>query len=311
LTDAGLTRLVTRLPYHLLDVFTAERFSGNPLAVVEEADALSTPQMQRIAREFNLSETVFLLAPRDPVHTARLRIFTPQRELPFAGHPTIGAAALLAQTRAGALLAAQSVAVVLEAEIGLLRCEALRGKSGVTYAECALPAPPRPGPAAPGAEAIAAALSLSPGDIGFDAHEPSIFAAGPAFLFVPLRSREALDRARRAPGLFAAALDGAAGAWLYTKETVDPAAAVQARLLAEGLGFEEDPATGSAAAAFAAVALAFERPEDGAHEFFIEQGYAMGRPSRLTLRMWVEDGRLTHVVIGGQVVRVAEGRLSL
>jgi trans-2,3-dihydro-3-hydroxyanthranilate isomerase len=134
---------------------------------------------------------------------------------------------------------------------------------------------------------------------------------GPSFLFVPLRARAALDRARRAPELFAALLGDAAGAYLYTKEPVDPAAAVHARMLAQGLGFEEDPATGSAAAAFAAVALAFERPNDGAHEFFIEQGYAMGRPSRITLRMWVDGGRLSRVVIGGQVVRVAEGRLSL
>jgi trans-2,3-dihydro-3-hydroxyanthranilate isomerase len=302
---------VTSLAYHLLDVFTARRFCGNPLAVVEGADALSPDEMQAIAREFNLSETAFLLAPRDPVQTARIRIFTPQRELPFAGHPTIGAAALLAETRAGALLAAQPVALVLEAAIGLLRCEALRGTSGVTYAECALPAPPQAGPDAPGKEAIAAALSLDPDDIGFDAHAPAFFSVGPSFLFVPLRARAALDRARRAPELFAALLGDAAGAYLYTKEPVDPVAAVHARMLAQGLGFEEDPATGSAAAAFAAVALAFERPNDGAHEFFIEQGYAMGRPSRITLRMWVDGGRLSRVVIGGQVVRVAEGRLSL
>jgi trans-2,3-dihydro-3-hydroxyanthranilate isomerase len=302
---------VTRLSYHVLDVFTARRFTGNPLAVVEGADALSTQEMQAIAGEFNLSETVFLLSPRDPVNVARLRIFTPRRELPFAGHPTIGAATLLAETRAGSVLSTRSVTLVLEAEIGLLHCEALRGSGAATYAECALPVLPRAGRAAPPIDAIAAALSLTPQDIGFDAHVPTIFSAGPGFLFVPLRSRTALDRARPAP-LFADVLGEAAGAWLYTKETVDPAAAVQARMLAApGLGIDEDPATGSAAAAFAAVALAFERPEDGVHELFIEQGYAMGRPSRITLRMGVEGGGLSRVVIGGQAVRVAEGRLSL
>lgn len=302
---------MTHLAYHLLDVFTATRFTGNPLAVVEGADALAPEEMQAIAREFNLSETVFLSAPRDPVQTARIRIFTPQRELPFAGHPTIGAAALLSETQAAALLAAHPVTLVLEAAIGPLRCEALRGQSGVTYAECALPAPPQAGPPAPQKEAIAAALSLDPQDIGFDAHVPAFFSAGPSFLFVPLRSRAALYHARRAPDRFADTLGAAAGAYLYTNEPVDPAAAVHARMLALGLGFDEDPATGSAAAAFAAAALAYERPEDGAHELFIEQGYAMGRPSRITLRMWVEDGRLSRVVIGGQVVRVAEGRLRL
>ncbi|WP_363350767.1 PhzF family phenazine biosynthesis protein [Methylocystis echinoides] len=302
---------MTGLAYHLVDVFTDRRFSGNPLAIVEGADRLSAEAMRAVAREFNLSETVFLCEPRDPVHSARLRIFTPERELPFAGHPTIGTAALLAETRAGDALARHGVVVALEADVGLLRCEALRGRSGVAYAECALPMTPRQAGPAPTAAALAAALSLKPADIGFDAHVPSAFAAGPAFVFAPIGSRAALDRARRAPAAFAAALGDAAGVFLYTRETVDPAAAVHARMLAQGLGFEEDPATGSAAAAFAAVALAFERPRDGEHEVFIEQGYAMGRPSRITLRMRVENGALAGVAIGGQVMRVGEGRLRL
>ena len=103
----------------------------------------------------------------------------------------------------------------------------------------------------------------------------------------------------------------AAGAYLYTSETVEPAAAVHARMFAHGLGIDEDPATGSAAVAFAGVAQAFESPEDGEHELVIEQGYAMGRPSRITLRLWIENGALAQVAVGGQVVRVAEGRLRL
>jgi trans-2,3-dihydro-3-hydroxyanthranilate isomerase len=305
-----LTEPVTRgLSFHLLDVFTDRRFCGNPLAVVEGADALTAAQMQKIAREFNLSETIFLLAPHDPVHSARVRIFTPARELPFAGHPTIGAAAMLAETRAGDILARSDVVIVLEAELGLLRCEALRARNGVTYAELALPALPRALAAPPGREALAGALSLPVEDIGFDTHVPTKFSAGPSFVFIPLRSREALDRARRSPEYFAATMGEVDGAFLYAKETVDPASAIHARLLANGHGFDEDPATGSAAAAFAAVALQFERPADGAHQLFIEQGYAMGRPSRITLRMSVEKGALAEVVVGGQVVRVGEGRL--
>ncbi len=299
------------LVYHLVDAFTDRRFSGNPLAVVEGAEALSAQEMQAIAREFNLSETVFLREPLDPAHSAGLRIFTPERELAFAGHPTIGAAALLAETRAGDALARNGVVVVLEAGVGALRCETLSGRNGVTYAECALPMTPRKAGPAPAPQALAAALSLPVEDIGFDAHVPSAFAVGPAFVFAPLRSRAALDRARRAPEAFAAALGDAAGVFLYTRETVDPAAAIHARMLAHGLGFDEDPATGAAAAAFAAVALAFERPEDGEHELFIEQGYAMGRPSRITLRMGVARGALARISIGGQVVRVGEGRLRL
>jgi len=297
-----------RLPYHLLDVFTDRRFAGNPLAVVEDADALSDAEMQAIAREFNLSETVFLCAPRDPVHSARMRIFTPAAELPFAGHPTIGAAAFLAETRAGDLLTRHGVAVVLECALGIVPCEALRGRSGVTYAEATLPGTPGTLDSAPEPQALAEALSIAPEEIGFGAHAPTIRAAGPAFVFVPLRSRAALERARRAPA-FAAVIGRVAGAYLYTRETVDPDCAIGARMLANGLGMDEDPATGSAAAAFAAVALEFERPDDGEHELFIEQGYAMGRPSRVTLRMTVERGALARVAIGGQVVRVAEGRL--
>lgn len=299
------------LPYHLLDVFTDRRYCGNPLAVVESAAALTAQQMQAIAREFNLSETVFLQEPRDPVHSARARIFTPRTELPFAGHPAIGAAALLAETRAAEILARSDVAIVLEAEIGLLRCEALRGRSGVTYAQVALPIPPQKLGPAPSLETLAAALSLRADEIGFGAHVPTLYSAGPAFVFVPLRSRDALVRARRAPEFFADAMGAAIGAYLYSRETVDRESAIHARMLAHGLGFDEDPATGSAAAAFAGVAHEFERPDDGEHQLFIEQGYAMGRPSRITLRMSVENGRLAGVAIGGQVVRVGEGVLRL
>jgi trans-2,3-dihydro-3-hydroxyanthranilate isomerase len=299
-----------RLSYHLLDVFTDRLFAGNPLAVVEGADALGAAEMQKIAREFNLSETVFLLEPRDPVHSARLRIFTPAAELPFAGHPAIGAAAFLAETRAGELLSRHGVGVALECALGLLRCEALRGGAGVTYAELVLPGLPATLSGAPGPAALAEALSLAPEDIGFDGHAPTIRSAGPVFVYAPIASRGALERARRSPS-FSEAIGEAAGVYLYTRETVDPDCAINARMFANGLGMDEDPATGSAAAAFAAVALEFERPEDGEHELFIEQGYAMGRPSRITLRMTVEHGALTRIAIGGQVVRVGEGRLRL
>lgn len=303
--------MTRNFPYFLVDVFTDRRFAGNPLAVVEVADALMASEMQAIAREFNLSETIFLQEPRDPVHSARARIFTPRRELPFAGHPTIGAAAVIAETRANEILARSDVVIMLEEEIGVLRCEALRGRNGVTYVELSLPVLPSQLGPAPSREALAAALSLAPDEIGFDDHTATLFAAGPAFVFVPLRSREALDRARADPALFAGAMGEAAGAFLYTRETLDPASAIHARMFAHGLGFDEDPATGSAAAAFAGVAHAFERPDDGDHQLFIEQGYAMGRPSRITLRLSVEKGALVTVAVGGQVVRVAEGKLRL
>lgn len=297
------------LRFHILDVFADRRFCGNTLAVVEAADALRVEDMQAIAAEFNFSETVFLLEPRDPVHTARLRIFTPRTELPFAGHPTIGAAALIAETRAAEIIARSDVALVLEEEVGAIRCEARRAGGGV-YAQFELPAPPKKLGPAPSADALAAALSLTSDEIGLGAHLPSVYSAGAAFVFVPLRSRAALDRARRTEQ-FTSTVGDALGVYLYTDETVDAGHAVHARMLANGLGFDEDPATGSAAAAFAGVAQEFERPDEGEHEMFIEQGYAMGRPSRITLRMSVVAGRLAHVAVGGCVLRIAEGTLRV
>ncbi len=120
-----------RLAYHLLDVFTDVALAGNPLAVVSDADGVSAEQMQAIAREFNLSETVFLLTPRVKLHSARLRIFTPTHELPFAGHPTIGAACLIAFLRAPEMLGRQPLHLVLEEEIGLVGCDVSRFRGAV------------------------------------------------------------------------------------------------------------------------------------------------------------------------------------
>ena len=299
------------LRFHLVDVFADARFRGNPLAVVEDCDALGDAQMLEIAREFNLSETVFLQSPLDPINTARARIFTPASELPFAGHPTLGAAAVLARTRAADALARYGVVIALEEAAGVLNCDAGSGRAGAVYVEFASPAPPQKLGEPPPQADLARALSLDAGDIGFDAHAPSIWSAGAPFVFAPLRSRAALERARREPEAFAAAAGTAAGVFLYTSETLDERAAICARMFANGLGFEEDPATGSAAAAFAGAAHEFENPDDGEHRIFIEQGHMIGRPSRITLRMEIEGGRLSGVHVGGQVVFVAEGVLTI
>ncbi|MBG0810194.1 PhzF family phenazine biosynthesis protein [Methylosinus sp. H3A] len=300
-----------RLRFSTLDVFTTRRFAGNPLAVVLGADGLDCATMQTIAREFNLSETVFVLEPRDPVNTARLRIFTPLRELPFAGHPTIGAAILLATLRAPEMLTRNGVVIALEEEIGLIRCEVVRDASSAILARFVAPRLPVRGERTPDAASLARALGLSAEEIGFGRHLPSSFSAGVEFVFVPLSSRAALDRAGPDPATFAAVMGDAVGAYLYTSETVEPSSAVCARMFANGVGIGEDPATGSAAAAFAGVAHAFEAPEDGEHEFVIEQGYAMGRPSRIILGSRVESGRLAAVSVAGHAIEVQRGDLDL
>lgn len=300
-----------RLRFSTLDVFTNTRFAGNPLAVVLGADGLDSATMQAIAREFNLSETVFVLEPRDSINTARLRIFTPLRELPFAGHPTIGAAILLATQRAPEMLTRNGIVIALEEEIGLVRCDVVRDASHAILARFTAPRLPVRGAWSPEPAPLAKALGLESEEIGFGRHAPSTFSAGVELVFVPIRSRAALDRARPDPAAFAALLGERIGAYLYTSETVEPASAVAARMFANGVGIGEDPATGAAAAAFAGVAHAFEAPEDGEHEFVIEQGYAMGRPSRIILGSRIEAGALVAVTVAGHAVEVQRGDLDL
>ncbi len=301
-----------RLAYRRLDVFTDRPLAGNPLAVVLDAEGLSSAQMQAIAGEFNLSETVFVLPPRDPVHAARLRIFTPAAELPFAGHPTIGAACLIAQLRAPDMIGPAPLRLVLEEEIGPVVCEVFRAR-GALRAEFVAPRLPEIHLAAPLDSArLAAALGLAAGDIGFDGHVPCIASAGVAFGFVPVSGLAALNRAAPDLAALAAALPLPRPAVaLYARETSDTASHVQVRVFVPGLGVAEDPATGSAAAAFAAVARKFETPDDGEHALVIEQGFQMGRPSQIVLSLRVEQGALSEVRVGGASVIVGEGVLTL
>jgi trans-2,3-dihydro-3-hydroxyanthranilate isomerase len=300
-----------RLAYHLLDVFTERPLAGNPLAVVLDADGLDAAQMQAIAREFNLSETVFVVAPRDPVHTARLRIFTPALELPFAGHPTVGAACLIAHLRAPDMLGRQPLRLVLEEQAGPVVCEVLRWQGSLRASFVAPKRPELCGALADRA-AITAALGLNEAEIGFDGHEPVLASAGLAFAFIPVSSLAALNRIAPDFSRFAAAFQlERPAAFIYTRETADPANHVQARVFVPGLGVHEDPATGSAACAFAAVAVQFERPEDGEHTIVIEQGFAIGRPSQIALTMQIAEGALVETSVGGACVKVGEGFLTL
>jgi trans-2,3-dihydro-3-hydroxyanthranilate isomerase len=300
-----------RLAYHLLDVFTDVALAGNPLAVVSDADGLGDEQMQAIAKEFNLSETVFLLAPRNKLHSARLRIFTPTQELPFAGHPTVGAACLIASLRAPDMLGRQPLHLVLEEEIGPVGCDVSRFRGAVRTSFVA-PQTPVLGAPLDDLSGIAGALGLAKDDIGFDDHRPVIASAGVPFAFVPVKGRDALNRLAPKPGFFPEVFPMELPAvCVYTRETADPAHHVQARVFVPGLGVAEDPATGSAACAFAAVAAAFEKPEDGEHTIVIEQGFQMGRPSLIALTMDVSGGQLAQASIGGASVIVGEGFLTI
>lgn len=291
-----------------LDVFTRARHAGNPLAVVLDAEGLDTEAMQAITREFNLSETVFVAPPIDPANRAAIRIFTPGRELPFAGHPTVGTAVLLALRDAQEGRAKDKL--VLEERIGAVSCNvSVRNDQG--RAVFTLPRlPERLGEAAPVAE-LATALGLDPAEIGFDAHEPGVFSGGVGFTLVPITNLEAMGRITLDMMRWNTVMKPAEhpNAFVYCRQTRDAAHHFHARMFAPGMGIGEDPATGGAAAAFAAAVMAFDRPGDGEHRLVIEQGYEMGRPSQIELRLRVERGGLVSASIGGEAVLVSEGVL--
>ncbi len=299
------------LDFYTLDVFTEARFAGNPLAVVLDSDGLTGAQMQQIAREFNLSETVFVQSADNPAHTAKVRIFTPASEMPFAGHPTVGTAALLAELRAAESGFGTTALVTLEEKIGLVRVGVRMSAGRATYAEFDAPKLPEALGGVPPHEVLASAVGLIPGEIGFANHKATRFSSGPVFTFVPVASLDAIGKA--APNLVhwsrAFGDEGGDGAFLYTSQTVHATAQYHARMFAPTHGIMEDPATGSAVAAFAGVVAKFDEPPPGTHKRQIEQGLEMGRASTIALSVEMEEKGLSSVRIGGSAVRVSHGRI--
>ena len=290
-----------------LDVFTKTRFAGNPLAVVRDSDGLGDAAMQAIAREFNLSETVFLLPPGGPSHRARLRIFTPARELPFAGHPTVGTAALI-----GIDAGAGEHAFVLGEKIGPVRCIVTVEDETAATACFDIPQMPSEITPAPDAGAMARALGLDPLDLRLDGFAPAIYTAGVPMAFVPVSGLDAIRRCKPDAPAIAAALGeaGPRAVFVFCRETVDPAFSFHARMFAPAFGIPEDPATGSAVAAFAGLLARFEPQDKGERRFAIEQGYEMGRPSQIGLAIATSVGRLQRVTIGGAAVVVSQGTID-
>ena len=293
------------------DVFTERAFGGNPLAVLPDARGLDPARMQEVAREFNLSETTFVLPPAAPAHTRRLRIFTPVREIPFAGHPTVGTALVLAATGA----------IELEGEITRITFEEGAGPVPVTirsaggrpvFAELTAPEPPTIG-RAPEPAALAAVLGLTPADLRTDAGLPVIASTGLPFLIVELSDAAALARARLDQGLWRRLLDDAEAhpVFLFTRDAAGLDADFRARMFAPAAGVEEDPATGSAAAALGGWLGVNEAPADRITRYVVAQGVEMGRPSRLEITVDRRLGELAAVRVGGGAVLVSEGTIEV
>ena len=268
--------------YYTADVFTDRAFGGNPLAVIPDATGLSSEQMQRIAREFNYSETTFVLPPDDPAHTRKVRIFTPGEEVPFAGHPTVGTAHVLASI-GEVTLTGDETDVVLEEGVGPVRVR-IAARDGVpVFAQLAAAMAPEFGPEPlPPVETIAAAVSLIPDDIVTDPNgdRPRTASCGLPFVFV------------------------------FSRDPERPGADIRARMFAPP-DVEEDPATGSACAALAGYLGALDGREDAALRWIVEQGVEMGRPSVIYVEADKRDGVVVTSRVGGETVMVMEGTIHV
>ena len=296
--------------YITVDVFTDRAFGGNPLAVVLDAGGLSTAQMQAIASEFNYSETTFVLPPRDSAHDAQVRIFTVSNEIPFAGHPNVGTAFVLA-TQASK----PPARFLFEEGAGLVPVDILKKDGKPVGAELTAPQPLKKLTSF-GAEAAAASVSLAAADIRTDRHAPAIASVGMPFLVAELASRDALRRAKPEPAAFSRVLsrDGAVGVYIYTGD-VPPAEMpcdLQARMFFPGSSaLIEDPATGSATVAAAALLADLSGERDGELKLRVGQGVDMGRPSLLLTRVRKENGAVASAHIGGACVQMMEGTFRL
>ena len=302
--------------YAIYDVFTDTRLAGNPLAVVFDADDLDDASMQRIAGEFNLSETVFVKAPDNPAHAARLRIFTPGRELPFAGHPTVGAAIAIAEAgEANGNGGPRDLVSMLEENVGPVRCAVKLAGRKAAFAEFDVPRKSARLEATFERQALADAFSLKPGQIGFENHVPSLWSAGVAFVMIPVHDLAAAAAVEFDPALWERCAPFAEGrlasAYLYCRGGVNHNAKFHTRMFAPDMGITEDPATGAAVAAMSGAIHFFDKLVDGHHPFLIEQGVEMGRPSHIHLHLDVSGGAIAGARIGGEAVRIASGMLDL
>ncbi|KFL28932.1 hypothetical protein JP75_23290 [Devosia riboflavina] len=290
-----------KLDYLLLDVFTRERLQGNQLAVVLKADGLLDNEMQAIAREFNLSETVFLTKPQSERNAAGVRIFTPHQELPFAGHPTVGAAVVLG-------LQNDRSAVRMEEKIGLVTALFEKADKRSGEARFALPRLPTKVADLTDKLGIAQALGIEVEEIGCDVFTPAVYTAGVTFHLIPVRDAGVLKRAKPNMAMFEDIFfHDHNSAYVFTLTPEEPENDIAARMFGVG----EDPGTGSAAAAL--IGLLSDKADfgTGQGDFSLRQGKEMGRLCRISLQLRKENEVLTHGAIGGHAVIVGEGVLDL
>jgi trans-2,3-dihydro-3-hydroxyanthranilate isomerase len=297
-----------RYRYYLCDIFTDTRFGGNQLAVLPEAQGLSDEQMQKIAREFNLTQTTFVFPP-EAGHTRKVRIFTTTTEVPFAGHPNIGTAfALATMGEFGEI--GSTTQVYFEEKAGVVPVSILKSPGKPLLCQLAAPERLSLGPVG-SPHTVSAAVSLDPTDIVTGTHHPRLASVGLPFLFVELKDRDALQRAeidmKKLHVLAAEGLVPDIHLYVHSGDGVD----VRARVFAPLQGVPEDPATGSAACALAGILSHYDQSPNGRYQWRIAQGVEMGRPSILNAEAEKENGVVVRTTIGGACVMVAEGFIEV
>ena len=308
--------------FHTADVFTDRMFGGNPLAVIPDATGLSEEQMRAITREFNFSETVFVFPPENPEHTRRVRIFTPGSELPFAGHPTVGTAFVLART--GEIpFAGGRERIILEEGVGPVPVVITGDTGAPSFAQLTAARLPETTPSPLGAAEIARLLSLEDDEVlDRDGIQPEVVSCGVPFLFAPIRDLPALGRAHIRSDAWAEVQKSnrqVPEIYLFTEDRWTSAGGsapvapgvVRARMFAPGMGISEDPATGGAAAALAGYLTARSDPGDSTLHWTIYQGVEMGRPSRIEIEAERHGGEISAVRVGGDSILVTSGTLHI
>jgi trans-2,3-dihydro-3-hydroxyanthranilate isomerase len=300
-----------KVSFQTVDVFTDRKFGGNPLAVVTDAQGLSTEQMQSIAAEFNLAETTFVLPPQDAAHTAQVRIFTPKAEMPFAGHPNVGTAFVLASQGESYGRRIEGDKLVFEEKAGLVPLDIVRDGGRILSTRLAAPQQLQLGDEIDPA-LVAEACSLKAADIVTTRHRPLIASCGVGFVFAELTSREALKAAQGRPDVFAKHLpmERAVGIHLYHPGK-EGELHMQSRMFAPLYGVPEDPATGSANVALIGLLAQLDKATDLSLSMTIGQGFDMGRPSVLQAQAVKKGGKVATTYIGGGSVAMMSGTIEI
>jgi trans-2,3-dihydro-3-hydroxyanthranilate isomerase len=301
-----------RYRYFTADVFTSKAFGGNQLAVLPDARGLTSEQMQAITREFNYAESTFVLPPDDPRHTRRVRIFTPGEEMPFAGHPTVGTAFVLASVGEIPLTGAVTH-IVFEEGVGPVPVAIRATGNAPTFCQLSVAKLPEVFPPLPGREVLAGLLSLDVDDLSDGLFHPQAVSCGLPFSFIPLRSLDAVRRIRFRTDVWEQTLARTPHHMVmaFSMEAESRAHQVHARMFAPGVAVPEDPATGSAGAALGGYLAARDATREGTLHWLVEQGYEIGRPSLIDVEAEKKDGAIAAIRVGGPSVMVCEGTISV